>query len=85
MAASSSFANVPPFPMDIKSQTFKDFAPIPESLREVTKDSDIMNVDAPCILTPESLALLCSKNRVSENLLVRLPEGEKQLDWYSEN
>ena len=85
MATSSSFGNVPPSPMDIKVSGFKGFAPIPESLKEVTKDSDVMDVDAPCTLTPESLALLCSKNKVSENLLIRLPEGEEQIDWYSEN
>ena len=85
MATTSSSATVPPSPMDKKGTALKTFNPIPDSLKESTLDSGIMDNDYPSILTAEDLALLCTQNNLDVNLPIRLPEGEEQLDWYSEN
>ena len=54
-------------------------------MKETTLDSGIMDNDYPSILTAENLALLCTQNNLDVTLPIRLPEGEEQLDWYSEN
>ena len=85
MAATSSSATVSPSPMDKKGSVLKTFSPIPDSLKETTLDSGIMDNDYPSILTAKDLALLCTQNDLDPNLPIRLPEGDEQLDWYSEN
>lgn len=85
MAATSSSATVSPSLLDKKGSTLKTFSPIPDSLKETTLDSDIMDNDYPSILTAKDLALLCTQNGLDPNLPIRLPEGDEHLDWYSEN
>ena len=80
MAATSSSATVSPSPMDKKGSVLKTFSPIPNSLKETTLDSGIMDNDYPSILTAKDLALLCTQNDLDPNLPIRLPEGDEQLD-----